>query len=868
MSMKHNTFEALFKQATKEAPFPYQSSFATAKDLFELVNAPTGAGKTATIVLGWLWRRRYAPEEEVRAATPRRLIYCLPMRVLVEQTRDAAMTWLDNLGVKNEIMVHVLMGGEDTDDWDLSPEADAVLIGTQDMLLSRALNRGYGMSRFRWPMHYGLLNNDCLWVLDEIQLMGVGLATSAQLQAFRQRLGSFGDAKTIWMSATLLPTWLETVDFRERVPSLSTLRLSRPDYSADGLRERWVAKKPVDKAKPRADEPAAVAALVKEQHAKDSLTLVVVNTVNRSREIYQEIRKLYEPSRPKGRGRRSQHVETVKSAPEIRLIHSHFRPLERAGWLGEPKKPGWLRLPTPPEGRVIVSTQVIEAGVDISARTLITELAPWPSLVQRFGRCNRRGEFTKTEPAQILWVDVPEKQSAPYEPEELDEARKHLKNLTDAGLKHLDDFFRQLSEKGRQRLFPYDPPHVIRKKDFVDLFDTTPDLAGNDIDVSRFIREGDDLDVQVFWREGPPRQGKLDSKEARRLAPDRRELCPVPVASFREFVEKAKKSVFHWDALDGEWKRAAVADLFPGQIFWVPQDEGGYSTELGWDPKTPRVDDVSPPDEELPETVEPAYDSDALSVFGWQSIAEHTNDVVAEMQDIASRLNFDGPFLNTLGVAVRWHDWGKAHDVFQSAIRDNEASGFERPPGWAGKRDVAKAKPEKFWGRCKRTLGERQVVIRHFRHELASALGVLTLVRKGGAPRGWADLEPVLQNLALYLIAAHHGKVRLSIRSMPEETKPPDPDTLFARGVWHGDSLPAVSLGNGVSAPDVVLDLSPMQLGCGGDGLPSWAERMLSLRDDPNFGPLRLAYLETILRAADMRASKKADEKRMEDTNE
>jgi hypothetical protein len=48
------------------------------------------------------------------------------------------------------------------------------------MLLSRALNRGYGMSRYRWPMHFGLLNNDCLWVMDEVQLMGSGLTTSLQ----------------------------------------------------------------------------------------------------------------------------------------------------------------------------------------------------------------------------------------------------------------------------------------------------------------------------------------------------------------------------------------------------------------------------------------------------------------------------------------------------------------------------------------------------------------------------------------------------------------------------------------------------------------------------------------------------------------
>jgi CRISPR-associated endonuclease/helicase Cas3 len=38
----------------------------------------------------------------------------------------------------------------------------------------------------------------------------------------------------------------------------------------------------------------------------------------------------------------------------------------------------------------------------------------------------------------------------------------------------------------------------LRRKDLLDLFDTTPDLCGNDLDISRYIRDGDDTDVQVF----------------------------------------------------------------------------------------------------------------------------------------------------------------------------------------------------------------------------------------------------------------------------------------------------------------------------------------------------------------------------------
>jgi CRISPR-associated endonuclease/helicase Cas3 len=111
------------------------------------------------------------------------------------------------------------------------------------------------------------------------------------------------------------------------------------------------------------------------------------------------------------------------------------------------------------------------------------------------------------------------------------------------------------------------------------------------------------------------------------------------------------------------------------------------------------------------------------------------------------------------------------------------------------------------------------------------------------------------RDLVAYLIAAHHGKVRLSIRSLPEEKPtPPDLDRLFARGIWDRDQLPAVPLGELTVAP-VTLDLSIMQMGDGPSG-PSWLSRMIALRD--RLGPFRLAYYEALLRVADQNASAKA----------
>ncbi|MGH7172730.1 MAG: type I-G CRISPR-associated helicase/endonuclease Cas3g, partial [Gemmataceae bacterium] len=774
----------------------------------------------------------------------------LPMRVLVEQTYAEAIRWLDRLGIlagaaewkeqsekrglsryqaklglHGKISVHVLMGGEETEDWDLYPERGAILVGTQDMLLSRALNRGYGMSRYRWPMHFGLFHADCLWVFDEVQLMGSGLATTAQLEAFRSVASE--SSSSWWMSATLDRRWLGTVDYRDQAAKLPLSQLEDDDLTIrpgddeptkrakKNLRRIHEARKPQRPADARIGNASCLAGEVVDAHRKaGGRTLVVVNTVRRARELHAAVRRELKAAGP--------------SAQPV-LIHSRFRPPERAEQVKRLlEEPG-------EHGTIVISTQVVEAGVDASARTLFTELAPWPSLVQRFGRCNRRG--TENDTAQVFWMDLPrdekeqEKVRHPYDLQDLIRSRKLLRDCKEVSPA-------SLGAMCIVQRFPH--TQVIRRRDFIELFDTTPDLAGNDVDIDRYVREVGESDVKVFWRDWPTERPSKDMD-----APRRDELCPVPIGEFRDFVRDGHRRdlAYLWDYLSRDWASVNADRVRPGQTYLVHADDGGYARDIGWNAKL---------DQRVPVTEAPgpglapeANDDDTLSEREWQSVGGHTDRVCCELEVILAELAL--PESQKLNLAARWHDWGKAHEFFQRAIRANGAQGETRPAIWVGRTDVAKA-PRGWWKKYER---------RHFRHELASALAVLQRAHNDFVSLSEDDL-----NLIAYLIAAHHGKVRLSIRSLPGEKMPPGTER-FARGVWDADELPPTDLGGGVTAPAVTLSLEPMELGLCEEapfaGQPSWAERMLVLRD--RVGPCRLAYLEAILRAADIRASKDVQSK-------
>ena len=227
VAVAKSDFATHFEGLTGNQPYPWQQKLF---DLFSTgeippdVNLPTGSGKTSIIGIWLLALARQAVEQSQAMTIPRRLVWVVNRRVVVDQATEEAEQIrkhlapdsgiaqlgpvrhaLRSLSLGNDnrelIAISTLRGErEDNREWSEDPSRPAIIVGTVDMIGSRLLFSGYGDGRYWRAQHAGLIGHDTLIVNDEAHLTQAFAALLSKVQQ-RQR-GTLKPFRTLRLSAT------------------------------------------------------------------------------------------------------------------------------------------------------------------------------------------------------------------------------------------------------------------------------------------------------------------------------------------------------------------------------------------------------------------------------------------------------------------------------------------------------------------------------------------------------------------------------------------------------------------------------------------------------------------------------------------
>lgn len=637
-------FPPFFREVHGVEPFPWQrrllERLAAGEGWPALLDLPTGTGKTAVLDIAVFHLALEAARGERRWA-PVRIAFVVDRRLVVDHTFERAERLAEALasaapgtvvGRVAEMLCRLALDGPPLlarrlrgglpreEDWARTPVQPTILCSTVDQVGSRLLFRGYGVSHSMKPIHAGLLGSDCLIVLDEAHLA----------EPFRQTLD--------WIARYRAPPWCREAP---TAPWAVAQLTATPGERAEGafglsdedrrhalLARRLAARKPAKlvappKARGSPDEKEATGKAELDQRAEAAARAVgealgwfrgrgleapaiavVLNRIARARRTFETIRArwseeelaallLIGPQRPVDRERIVAQLSPIRTDAERSLD----RPL------------------------VIVSTQGIEAGVDIDLDGLITELAPIDSLRQRFGRLNRDGR--PIEPFARILVhrsDLPKKSDDPIYGASLREAYRVLSEAANG---------RDTVEFGSQDFSASpDPAALAPKPDapvllpaHLELLACTAPIPYPDPPVALFLHghEREPDNVTVLWRADLAEDVQDDATVRRllNLVPPRAgEAIELPARAVRswldaegeasdgladvasrapELVERVARTerarIVRWRGDTEETRWITADEIRPGDAVVVPAALGGLDP-WGWAPasKAPVTD--------------------------------------------------------------------------------------------------------------------------------------------------------------------------------------------------------------------------------------------------------------------------------------
>ncbi|MCL6609049.1 MAG: type I-U CRISPR-associated helicase/endonuclease Cas3 [Geminicoccaceae bacterium] len=624
-------FDAFFEEVHGVAPFPWQRRLARLLAQGgawpKVLDLPTGTGKTAALDIALFHLALEAGRGAHRRA-PVRIVLVVDRRLVVDDAfgrakrleralaeapagtvRARVAARLRDLAIDGPPLVAArLRGGlPREEDWARLPVQPTILCSTVDQVGSRLLFRGYGVSDSMKPVHAGLLGSDCLILLDEAHLAEPFRQTLERIERYRREPWRREPSAGPWGVALLTAT-----------PGTSpedAFGLDDEDRAHPVLEKRLRARKPArlvefGKAseKPslheRAEEVVREVRLALERLKKGGIerpaVAVVVNRVARARASFDAIRKAFS----------NEPLDVLLLIGPQRGVERD-RIVERLAPLrtGAPRD---LERPL-----VIVSTQGIEAGVDLDLDGLVTELAPLDSLRQRFGRLNRAGR--PIEPVAVILAHAADRSQRSDDPvygkslaaawAQLDEAASGRKRERSVEF-GIDDCRIELVPEA---LAPKaDAPVLLPVH--LDLLSQTAPVPAQDPPVALFLR-GPDLEpdaVTVVWR-GDIDPEAIDDQATSRLLelvpPRAGEAIELPVWAVRAGLAREmgrlealadsagrpdgeeqrgspreEQRVFRWRGREGNSSWIGLREIRPGDTIVVPAAHGGLDP-WGWNPE-------------------------------------------------------------------------------------------------------------------------------------------------------------------------------------------------------------------------------------------------------------------------------------------
>ncbi|MCU0705522.1 MAG: type I-U CRISPR-associated helicase/endonuclease Cas3 [Fimbriiglobus sp.] len=883
-------FGKAFEELTDHPPFPWQQALYQrfmAGDIPASCNLPTGLGKTSVIAV-WLIALANG------AKVPRRLVYVVNRRTVVDQTTDEVEKYRFRLGGAGPVCqeglrelarrlaalssnssgwplaVSTLRGQfADNREWSADPSRPAVICGTVDMIGSRLLFSGYGIGPYDRVHQVGLLGCDTLLVHDEAHLTDPFQKLLRGIQREQQAETATGcGLRVMELTAT---------SRTQEANTAALFTLSPEDEQHSVVSERLNAGKTL-RIHQRDNPIREIVKLAAAHKESGRPILVFVQTPDQVNEVVNGL---------------SAKEHKIDATTQVRSLTGTMRGYDRdrlatvdgvfARFLPNPKtapKPGTVYL---------VCTSAGEVGVDISADHLVCDLSTYESMAQRFGRVNRRGgtehESRELRHAFIDVVHEPVIDTDTPRGERRESTRVLLQKLVDehAGSASPNSLRKNLSEAEKQAAFAPCVPSLEATDILFDawsLTTITDDLPGRP-PVANWLHgleAPDQPTTAVAWRNDVI-QLALDTKaSAEEVAERAREieayLKEYPLRSHEQLAEKTARlvSVPNIDAAEtgrrqhlkelakrsadlptwlidirnrvtlttvGQLAEMAFGELM-GRTIVLPPAVGGLSAAGMLDGREPHepnreydVADWSPgggpntrtrvtlaaaneePDDGFEKVAEIVLSENADGEPARRFIARVMPEELAGdnsrsrqgrfYQTLCDHLGWAGhyarlyaeclppgaPERQAVIVAAKHHDRGKDRDRWQNGVGNPKRGAKDWQP-------IAKS------GRSGRILG-----LDDYRHEFGSLLDVQS-------HPDFMKLSDDQKELVLHLIAAHHGRARPHFP--PDEAF--DPERPHAEAEKMASEVP---------------------------------QRFARLQR--KYGRWGLAYLESLLRAADWAAS-------------